>query len=116
MIIDLILNRKAEEERETVAVVAVPLDNFYRPVTELYPVEDIPAALRGGYCYRYSARAFYRRVLDYADMGGTEIARALDGGTEADVKRELCAYIDRNGYNSKIKNYINSVPWLEGVE
>lgn len=40
------------------------------------------------------------------------ISRALDGGTEEDVKRELCLYIDDNGYNPAIKDYINSIQWL----
>lgn len=40
------------------------------------------------------------------------LARALDGGEERDIKRELCAYIDAGGYNPAIKEYVNSVEWL----
>lgn len=115
MIIDLILDRKDEDERGNIAVTPNKLDDFYIPVVELYPVDEIPEALRSGYCYHYNARAFYHRVMDYANMGGVEIARALDGGTEADVKRTLCEYIDRNEYNPEIKDYINAVEWLDGA-
>ncbi len=114
MIIDLILDRKDEDERGTVAVTPNKLDDFYAPVVELYPVEEIPEELRGGYCYHYSARAFYHRVMAYGDVG-EEITRALDGGTEADVKRALCEYIDRNEYTPEIKDYINAVEWLDGA-
>lgn len=40
------------------------------------------------------------------------IADAMDGGTEEDVKRELCRYIDAEDYNPEIKDYVNSVDWL----
>ena len=113
MIIDLILDRKEEDVRGFIAVTPGRLNDFNKPVTELYPMEEIPEALRGGYCYHYSARAFYHRVMDYANMGGIEIARALDSGTEADVKRTLCAYIDGHEYNSEIKDYINAAEWLD---
>ena len=63
----------------------------------------------------YSPKSFYLNVMGY---GGTfsdlafDIARAMDGGSETDVKRELCRYIDDGSYNPAIKNYINSVSWL----
>lgn len=40
------------------------------------------------------------------------LARAIDSGTEKDIKRELCNYIDDNDYNPAIKKYINKVDWL----
>lgn len=40
-----------------------------------------------------------------------ELVRALDGGRNADMRRELCAYVDRGGYNPAIKEYVNSVDW-----
>lgn len=64
---------------------------------------------------KYSPREFYRSIMEYGEMWpgiAWPIARAMDGGTEKDVKRELCEYIDNNGYNPEIKEYINSVNWL----
>lgn len=58
----------------------------------------------------YSPKQFYCRMIDYKN---DRIAAAMDCGSEDDVKRELCDYIDRNKYNPKIKDYINSVNWLE---
>lgn len=49
--------------------------------------------------------------LKYDDLG-----RALDAGTEDDVKYELCRYIDSEGYNPTIKNYILSANWLGSME
>lgn len=64
--------------------------------------------------YPYNVRDFYYDVSAYeAEDGHFPISRALDSGTEEDVKRELCNYILENGYNKKICKYINSVNWLE---
>ena len=41
------------------------------------------------------------------------ITLAMDYGTEADVRKALCRYIDDNDYNEKIKDYINSRDWLD---
>lgn len=114
MIIDLILDRKDIEASSSVSVSPVKLDDFYVPVTELYPADEVPEELRGGYCYHYSAAAFYRRVWEYGSVG-EDIRQALDYGTEEDVKRALCGYIDGNEYNPEIKDYINSVDWLDGA-
>ena len=64
----------------------------------------------------YNPKDFYDYVSYWAEDDtdvGTGIARALDGGTEEDVKRELCKYIKEQGYNPAICDYINSVNWLE---
>ena len=54
-----------------------------------------------------------RYIYDEAMIFGFhDLARAIDGGTEKDVKRELCAYIDNNGYRKSIKRYVNKVNWL----
>lgn len=63
----------------------------------------------------YSPRRFYDEVMDYGSIWpeiAHPIARAMDGGTEEDVKRELCRYIDEQEYNPAIKDYINEVNWL----
>lgn len=59
----------------------------------------------------YTAKRFYRQLVEYGEIG-FDIQRAFDGGTEQDIKRELCRYIDKQEYNPEIKNYINSVTWL----
>lgn len=63
----------------------------------------------------YEPREFYYDVVGYGEIWpdlAWPIARAIDEGTEQDVKNELCAYIDKAGYNTVIKEYINSVEWL----
>lgn len=60
----------------------------------------------------YSPKKFY----DYISNWNSEydrVASALDCGEEEDVRRELCRYIDNNEYNPAIKDYVNSVKWLE---
>ena len=64
----------------------------------------------------YNPRDFYWSMMSYEsmDMGnGYDIARAMDGGNEDDVRRELCKYIDDNKYSPEIKDYINSVEWIK---
>ena len=62
--------------------------------------------------FAYRARDFYEAVTGYG-KSGEHIARALDGGTEEDVKREVCAYLDANGYNPRIKDYVSARMWAE---
>lgn len=68
---------------------------------------------------KYSAREFYYRVMEYETIFKFEnsiersISRALDYGTNKDVQKALCAYIDSQGYNAQIKDYINSVDWID---
>jgi hypothetical protein len=49
--------------------------------------------------------------MDYGEVG-FGITAAMDGGTEEDVKRELCKYIKDNEYNMELCEYINKVNWL----
>lgn len=83
MIIDLILDRKDNEEAFG---------------------EDL-----------YSSLDFYYEIRDYEEIFGLngDISKAMDYGTENDVKKALCDYIDKNDYNPEIKNYINSKLWIE---
>lgn len=66
----------------------------------------------------YNAKKFYDAVTSYLDTFPCYIgvARALDGGTEADVITELCDYIKSQGYNLDLCDYISSVKWLEDDE
>ena len=61
----------------------------------------------------YDPEDFYRAMMSYEEGTDFPISRALDSGEEEDIKRELCAYIDDGNYNPKIKDFINSVKWLE---
>jgi hypothetical protein len=60
---------------------------------------------------QYEPKNFYQHVMEYGDVG-FGITAAMDGGTEEDVKRELCKYIKDNEYNMELCEYINSVNWL----
>lgn len=60
----------------------------------------------------YNARKFYRRVTEYGKIG-FEISFAMDCEEEPEVKAALCNYIDYGNYNPAIKDYINSVQWLD---
>ena len=46
------------------------------------------------------------------EFGFSDLTYALDYLEEDDVKRELCRYVDDQGYRPSIKNFINSVDWL----
>ena len=41
-----------------------------------------------------------------------DITRAMDFGTEEDVKNALCRYIEKNEYNPLICDYIRKINWL----
>ena len=54
-------------------------------------------------------------LYEYATFFGFDnLASALDGGGEEDVKDALCEYIESQDYNPEIKDYIRSVRWLVG--
>lgn len=64
----------------------------------------------------YNAHEFYNNIRDYERLGvgthGDDISIAMDYGDNRDVQRVLCQYIDRNKYNSSIKDYIRSQEWV----
>lgn len=64
--------------------------------------------------FGYDARDFYHYCLTArcARSAGIEISRAMDEGTENDVKVALCKYILGNGYNPEICTYVLSQSWL----
>lgn len=64
----------------------------------------------------YNPHDFYMKVASYGyltPVHSERITRAMDGGEEEDVRRELMNYIHQNGYNEELKDYIESVKWLE---
>ena len=60
--------------------------------------------------YGYDVKKFYDACMAYEEF---DIARALDGGTEKDVKKALCDYVIYNDYPKSICKYINSENWLD---
>ena len=64
----------------------------------------------------YKAESFYRECVAYSavfDGIGDGITAAMDYGTEQDVHRALCKYIDSNGYNPGLHDFIFAKKWLE---
>lgn len=64
----------------------------------------------------YNPHDFYMEVASYGyltPVHSERITRAMDSGEEEDVRRELMNYIHQNGYNEELKDYIESVRWLE---
>ena len=62
--------------------------------------------------FGYSAKELYNYCMcEFPTYYEEQVAKALDGGTEQDVKRVLCEYI-MSEYNPAICEYIMSVDWL----
>lgn len=59
----------------------------------------------------YNAHDFYYDIMCYGKIGHN-ITRAMDVGTEKQVKQALCKYVIDNEYNPNICDYINSVNWI----
>ena len=60
----------------------------------------------------YDASKHLKAIYDYAtDSGMNDIATAVDGGTEDDVKAALMRYITACGYPLELLDYIASVRW-----
>lgn len=59
----------------------------------------------------YSPDDFYRNVFAYGEVG-EDITKAMDFGTEQDVKSAICEYIIRNEYDPDICGYVWSNRWL----
>lgn len=59
----------------------------------------------------YEPRLFYKKIEVYGPIAHG-ICEAMDTGDEFDVKSELVSYIQQNGYNSDLKDYIRNVRWL----
>ena len=65
--------------------------------------------------YRYKANTFYYDIVQYENIFKFEpdISKAMDYGSNEDVQKALCDYIEEQGYNKNIKNYIKSKNWIE---
>lgn len=64
-----------------------------------------------GFRDQYDPHDFYMDVMRYGSIGH-DISRAMDSGTENDVKSALCNYIVQNNYNPAICGYVFSVNWI----
>ena len=63
---------------------------------------------------RYNANKHLKAIYDYAtDAGMTELATAVDGGSEDDVKAALMCYISAGGYPLDLLDYIARVRWTD---
>ena len=45
-------------------------------------------------------------------FGFHPLASAIDLGDNSNIQRELCEYIDSEGYNSELKEFINTFDWV----
>ena len=62
----------------------------------------------------YTAATHLKAIYDYAtDSGMNDIAAAIDGGTEDDVKAALMCYISTCGYPLDLLDYIARVRWTD---
>lgn len=62
----------------------------------------------------YDASKHLKAIYGYAtDAGMTELATAVDGGTEDDVKAALMCYISTCGYPLELLDYIARVHWTD---
>lgn len=62
----------------------------------------------------YDASKHLKAIYDYAtDAGMTELATAVDGGTEDDVTAALMCYISTCGYPLDLLDYIARVRWTD---
>lgn len=98
MIIDLILDRKCNDED-----IAAGYTHYKDYNGNLISLE-------------YDPKQFYNEVMEYSgifDHDFDYITAAMDYGTEKDVKNALCKYIDNGNYNPDIKDYIRNVNWLK---
>lgn len=59
----------------------------------------------------YNPKQLYNDCMGYGEIGHG-IARAMDSGTELDVKIELIKYVLLNDYYHEICKYILEVDWL----
>lgn len=64
----------------------------------------------------YCAHDFYIEVRRYERLGvgthGDDISIAMDYGDNRDVQHVLCQYIQRNGYQTDIEDYVKSQIWV----
>lgn len=61
----------------------------------------------------YSSKQFYNDCMEYGTIGHG-IARAMDSGTEQDVKREIKRYLFENDYlRQEIYAFVDSKKWIK---
>lgn len=94
MIVDVILDRKEHE-----ALLASGYTH------RQYPNGELKSNL-------YDPHEFYMYIMQYGGEWAEQITRAMDSGSEQDVKDALCAYITGCDYNPDICDFVRSRNWL----
>ena len=64
----------------------------------------------------YNAGRFYNYCMMESSVFngiGDKITSAMDYGENDDVQRAICDYINEQGYNPKICEFVREVNWLE---
>ena len=61
--------------------------------------------------FNYDPKKFYDYINGWAYDLYDDVVHAMDEGSEEDVKKALCDYIDTD-YPAYIKDFVNSVDWL----
>lgn len=62
--------------------------------------------------FNYDPKKLYNYLIDSIHPSYHDVARAMDKGSNTEVRAEMCAYIDLEEYNPEIKDFVNSVDWL----
>lgn len=62
----------------------------------------------------YDVNKAYKYIKEESEILGldNDIVEAFEKADNALIQQALCKYIDTQGYNSEIKDYVNSVNWL----
>lgn len=62
----------------------------------------------------YDVNKAYKYIKEETELFGldNDIVEAFEKVDNTLIQQALCKYIDNQGYNSEIKDYINSVNWL----
>ena len=74
-------------------------------------VIDVILDRRGG--SPYDPKSFYYYCMGYASPLSLNIAEAMDGGEEEDVKKAIHVYLKEADYDfPEFHEYVDSVDWL----
>lgn len=61
----------------------------------------------------YNPKSFYNYCTGYNSPASIKIAKAMDYGTEEDVKRTIHEYLNEADYNfPEFHKFVNSVNWI----
>lgn len=79
-------------------------------------IYDRYADERDGYGDNYDFKKDGRYIYDEAlEFNFDYISRAMDVGSNVDVQKALCRYIDEQDYNPDLKEFIMKKQWVETI-